>query len=209
MLDQFAEETPWLIPVLLITNGLTAFNLVRVFRQVFLDQPHPKTKRTPEVNWFMALPMVSLAVLVLLVPLFFRSVYSASTLDSVSLLSVVLLLGSGAAGVVAACLIGLDKFRSRSLFKPLRTVQDLLAYDFYTERFYRITVVAFVAWLARLTDAFDRLVVNRFANRIGSLSLVSADGLKLAVSGQTQSYLLTVLLAIVLLLSGLIWWRTA
>ena len=95
------------------------------------------------------------------------------------------------------------------MFKPLRTVQDLLAYDFYTERFYRITVVAFVAWLARLTDAFDRLVVNRFANRIGSLSLVSADGLKLAVSGQTQSYLLTVLLAIVLLLSGLIWWRTA
>ena len=51
--------------------------------------------------------------------------------------------------------------------------------------------------------------MNRFANRIGSLSLVSADGLKLAVSGQTQSYLLTVLLAIVLLLSGLIWWRTA
>ncbi|MEB3177307.1 MAG: NAD(P)H-quinone oxidoreductase subunit F [Synechococcus sp.] len=209
LLDRFSAETAWLIPVVLLTNALTSFNLVRVFRQVFLDQPHPKTKRTPEVNWFMALPMVSLSVLVLLVPLVFRTLYSTPAPNSVSLPSVLMLVLSGASGVVAASLIGLDKFRSRSLFKPLRMLQDLLAYDFYTERFYRITVVAFVAWLARLTDAFDRHVVNRFANRIGSLSLVSAEGLKLAVSGQTQSYLLTVLLAIVLLLSGLIWWRTA
>ena len=209
MINSLQASAPGFAVVFLITNLLTATNATRVYRSVFLGNPMPKTKRTPEVNWFMALPMVSLAVLVLLVPFFFRSVYSASALDSVSLVSVLLLVGSGAAGVVAACLIGLDKFRSRSLFKPLRMAQDLLAYDFYTERFYRNTVVAFVAWLARLTDAFDRLVVNRFANRIGSLSLVSADGLKLAVSGQTQSYLLTVLLAIVLLLSGLIWWRTA
>ena len=34
-----------------------------------------------------------------------------------------------------------------------------------------------------------------------------AEGLRLAVSGQTQSYVLTVLLAIVLLLSALVWWR--
>ena len=38
--------TTWLLPVVLLTNALTAFNLVRVFRQVFLDKPHPKTKRT-------------------------------------------------------------------------------------------------------------------------------------------------------------------
>ena len=209
LVDGLWANYPWLVPVVLLTNALTAFNLVRVFRQVFLDKPHPKTKRTPEVNWLMALPMVSLAVVVLLVPLIFHRIYPIAGVEVVSLFSMVAVVVSSLVGVVIASGIALDKFGSRSVFKPLRTLQDLLAYDFYTERFYRSTVVAFVAFLARITDAFDRLLLNRFVNRVGSSSMVSAEGLRLAVSGQTQSYVLTVLLAIVLLLSALVWWRAA
>ena len=209
LVDGLWPNYPWLVPVVLLTNALTAFNLVRVFRQVFLDKPHPKTKRTPEVNWLMALPMVSLAVVVLLVPLIFHRIYPIAGVEVVSLLSMVAVVVSSLVGVASAAVISLDKFGSRSVFKPLRTLQDLLAYDFYTERFYRSTVVAFVAFLARITDAFDRLLLNRFVNRVGSSSMVSAEGLRLAVSGQTQSYVLTVLLAIVLLLSALVWWRAA
>ncbi|MDA7985245.1 MAG: NAD(P)H-quinone oxidoreductase subunit F [Synechococcus sp. H1_metabat_bins_2.tsv.006] len=209
LVDGLWANYPWLVPVVLLTNALTAFNLVRVFRQVFLDKPHPKTKRTPEVNWLMALPMVSLAVVVLLVPLIFHRIYPIAGVEVVSLLSMVAVVVSSLVGVVIASGIALDKFGSRSVFKPLRTLQDLLAYDFYTERFYRSTVVAFVAFLARITDAFDRLLLNRFVNRVGTSSMVSAEGLRLAVSGQTQSYVLTVLLAIVLLLSALVWWRAA
>ena len=209
LVDGLWANYPWLVPVVLLTNALTAFNLVRVFRQVFLDKPHPKTKRTPEVNWLMALPMVSLAVVVLLVPLIFHRIYPIAGVEVVSLVSMVAVVVSSLVGVVIASGIALDKFGSRSVFKPLRTLQDLLAYDFYTERFYRSTVVAFVAFLARITDAFDRLLLNRFVNRVGSSSMVSAEGLRLAVSGQTQSYVLTVLLAIVLLLSALGWWRAA
>ena len=209
LVDGLWASYPRLVPVVLLTNALTAFNLVRVFRQVFLDKPHPKTKRTPEVNWLMALPMVSLAVVVLLVPLIFHRIYPIAGVEVVSLFSMVAVVVSSLAGVAIAAGISLDKFGSRSVFKPLRTLQDLLAYDFYTERFYRSTVVAFVAFLARITDAFDRLLLNRFVNRIGTSSMVSAEGLRLAVSGQTQSYVLTVLLAIVLLLSALVWWRAA
>ena len=209
LVDGLWPNYPWLVPVVLLTNALTAFNLVRVFRQVFLDKPHPKTKRTPEVNWLMALPMVSLAVVVLLVPLIFHRIYPIAGVEVVSMVSMVAVVLSSLVGVASAAAISLDKFGSRSVFKPLRTLQDLLAYDFYTERFYRSTVVAFVAFLARITDAFDRLLLNRFVNRIGSSSMVSAEGLRLAVSGQTQSYVLTVLLAIVLLLSALVWWRAA
>ena len=209
LVDGLWANYPWLVPVVLLTNALTAFNLVRVFRQVFLDKPHPKTKRTPEVNWLMALPMVSLAVVVLLVPLIFHRIYPIAGVEVVSLFSMLAVVVSSLVGVVIASGIALDKFGSRSVFKPLRTLQDLLAYDFYTERFYRSTVVAFVAFLARITDAFDRLLLNRFVNRVGSSSMVSAEGLRLAVSGQTQSYVLTVLLAIVLLLSALVWWRAA
>ena len=209
LVDGLWANYPWLVPVVLLTNALTAFNLVRVFRQVFLDKPHPKTKRTPEVNWLMALPMVSLAVVVLLVPLIFHRIYPIAGVEVVTLVSMVAVVVSSLVGVVIASGIALDKFGSRSVFKPLRTLQDLLAYDFYTERFYRSTVVAFVAFLARITDAFDRLLLNRFVNRVGTSSMVSAEGLRLAVSGQTQSYVLTVLLAIVLLLSALVWWRAA
>ena len=209
LVDGLWPNYPWLVPVVLLTNALTAFNLVRVFRPVFLDKPHPQTKRTPEVNWLMALPMVSLAVVVLLVPLIFHRIYPIAGVEVVTMVSMVAVVVSSLVGVASAAAISLDKFGSRSVFKPLRTLQDLLAYDFYTERFYRSTVVAFVAFLARITDAFDRLLLNRFVNRIGSSSMVSAEGLRLAVSGQTQSYVLTVLLAIVLLLSALVWWRAA
>ena len=65
--------------------------------------------------------------------------------------------------------------------------------------------MTFVASLASLTNAFDRVVVNGFVNRIGSASMASAESLKLGVSGQLQTYLLTVLLAIVLLFGSLSW----
>jgi NAD(P)H-quinone oxidoreductase subunit 5 len=41
--------------------------------------------------------------------------------------------------------------------------------------------------------------------RVGGLSLASAEGLKLGVSGQLQSYVLTVIMAIVLLFASLAW----
>ena len=65
--------------------------------------------------------------------------------------------------------------------------------------------MAFVAGLARLTNAIDRQVVNGVVNGIGRLSLQSAENLKLSVSGQLQSYVLTVIIAIVVLLSSLTW----
>jgi NAD(P)H-quinone oxidoreductase subunit 5 len=114
--------------------------------------------------------------------------------------------GSGVAGVVAGTLVHLDRFWSRSRQKTVRVVQDLLAFDFYTPAIYRATIVAFVAGLANLTNWFDRVVVNGLVNGIGRASLISAEGLKLGVSGQMQTYVLTVLVAIVLLLSAMQWW---
>ena len=91
------------------------------------------------------------------------------------------------------------------LFRSWRAVQDLLAADFYTDRLYRNTIVAFVAGLARLTNAVDRHIVSRLADRVGMASLASAEGLKLGVSGQLQTYVLTLVAAIVLLFSSLVW----
>ncbi len=205
MVENFRAQHPLLVAVVLLTNALTALNLVRVFRQVFLSSPHPKTRRTPEVNWLMALPMVSMAVLVLLTPLVIARLAPTGSLTAASLGSSGLVLASSVAGVAVGCAMELEAFWSRSLFKPLRMVQDLLSYDFYTERIYRSTIVAFVAGLASAVNSVDRVLVNGLVNRIGSASLASAEGLKLGVSGQLQSYVLTVLVAILALLTSLVW----
>ena len=205
MVENFRSDHPLLAGVVLLTNGLSAFNLVRVFRQVFLDKAHPKTRRSPEVNWLMALPMVSLAVLVLLTPLVMSRIDASSAITSFSGSSTVWVLASSLAGVAAGCLVRLDAFWSRSLFKPLRVLQDLLASDFYTEKIYKATIVAFVSGLARLVNSVDRVLVNGLVNRIGSASLASAEGLKLGVSGQMQSYVLTLVAGIIALLASLAW----
>ncbi|MFM2158460.1 MAG: hypothetical protein RLZZ124_934, partial [Cyanobacteriota bacterium] len=85
----------------------------------------------------------------------------------------------------------------------LRVVQDLLAYDFYTPVIYRATIVRLVAGLAQATRWFDVTVVKGMVDGLGRLSLATADGLKLSVSGQLQSYVLTLIVAIVLLLGAL------
>jgi NAD(P)H-quinone oxidoreductase subunit 5 len=90
----------------------------------------------------------------------------------------------------------------------LRWFQDLLAYDFYTERFYRLTIVNVVGAFSRLAAWFDRNVVDGVLHGVARLSLQSAEGLKLSVSGQSQSYVLTVLVAIVLFLTAVSWFLT-
>jgi NAD(P)H-quinone oxidoreductase subunit 5 len=205
MVEGLIPVAPLFAVVVLLTNTLTAVNLTRVYRQVFLGSPQPKTRRTPEVNWLMALPMVSVSVLVLLTPLVMARIDRVPGIAAFSSGTALVLIGSGLAGLVTGSLIPLDAFRSRSLLKPLRIFQDLLALDFYTDRIYRGTIVAFVAGMARLTNGFDQVVVNGLVNRIADASMASAQSLRLGVSGRLQTYVFTVVVAIVLLVGSLAW----
>ena len=119
-----------------------------------------------------------------------------------------LVVASGLVGLLVGALLPLSKAWSRSLNPLLRWLQDLLAYDFYTERFYRLTIVNVVAGFSRLAFWFDRTVVDGLLNGVARFSLSSADSLKLSVSGQSQSYVLTVLVAIVLFLTSVSWFLT-
>jgi len=205
LVQAFLASQPLLAAVVLLTNGLTAVNLVRVYRQVFLDQPHPKTRRTPEVNWLMALPMVSLTVVVLLTPAVFARLNLLPGLEALDPVAAGLVLASGTAGAAIGLLMPLQRFSARSAQPTLRWFQDLLANDFYTAQLYRNTIVAFVAALARTVESFDQVVVSGLARRLGTASLASAESLRFGVSGQLQSYVLTAVVALVLLLSGLVW----
>ncbi|MCT0207860.1 NAD(P)H-quinone oxidoreductase subunit F [Synechococcus sp. CS-1332] len=205
MVEGLSSRAPFFAAVVLLTNGLTVLNLTRVYRQVFMGAPHPKTRRTPEVNWLMALPMVTVAVLVLVTPLVMARIDRVPGIGAFSSLTALVLVGSGLAGLLAGSLVPLDTFWSRSVRQPLRVLQDLLAFDFYTDRIYRATIVAFVAGLARITNGFDQLVVNGLVNRIADVSMASAESLKLGVSGRLQTYVFTVVAAIVVLIGSLSW----
>ena len=206
IVEALRPAAPLMASVFILTNLLTALNLTRVFRSVFLGQATPKTRRAPEVNWLMATPMVGVAVIVLLLPLMMQRLDPVPGINAFPAAVALGVAGSGVAGVVIGALVPLDRFWSRSRLSSVRLVQDLLAFDFYTPAIYRATIVAFVAALARAASWFDRVVVNGLVNGIGRASLVSAEGLKLGVSGQTQTYVLTLVVSIVVLLSAMQWW---
>ncbi len=204
----FWEAPAWLIGILLLVNALTALNLTRVFRLVFLGEPQPKTRRAPEVPWPMAVPMVSLIIVNLLVPpildqwqfLLSWTGPWATNGRLLNQLALPLLILSGAIGCSIGFMLDLGRAWARPVQKSLRFVQDFFAYDFYVEKFYRLTVVAAVDLLSKMTSWFDRYVVDGLVNFAALATVFGGQSLKYSVSGQSQGYILTIMIGVGLLL---------
>ena len=184
-------DYPWAIGVILLVNGLTSFNLTRVFGLVFLGKTQPKTRRAPEVAWPLALPMVFLTVFTLLTPAVMWQSSLLPELDDISLLEYSSISLSSLLGFVVG---GLLYFRAdRTPVKlSLAWVQELLTYDFYVEAVYERTIVWLVVRLSKVTAWIDRYIVDGFVNLIGFATIFSSEGLKYGTSGQTQNYALTI-----------------
>ena len=88
---------------------------------------------------------------------------------------------------------------------PWKGLQDLLAYDFYTPKLYRMTIIFGVAQISKLADMIDRFVVDGIVNLVGLFSLLGGESLKYSTSGQTQFYALTVLLGVSVLGMWVTW----
>lgn len=189
-------DSPWAVVVILLVNGLTAISLVRVFRLVFLGAVTPKTRRSPEVPWMMAVPMGVLVVCTLVLPLGMQRLELLPAFSEVDLTSAAMLSLSGLIGSLIGSLIQLNHVWLRPIQAPLRFVQDLLAYDFYVDKFYKVTVVWTVSNLSAFTSWFDRYVVDGAVNLVGLASLFSGEGLKYSSSGRSQAYMLTILLGV-------------
>lgn len=205
--DGFVNISPWVIGVLLLVNGLTALNLTRVFRLVFWGKPQPKTRRTPEVAWQMALPMVILTVLTLLLPLMLQQWYLLPDWESINWYVALALFTSTVVGVGVGCTVYLHKAWSRSRILAWRFFQDLLGYDFYIDRVYRVTVVGAVALLSKISAWSDRYLVDGLVNLVGFATILGGQTLKYSISGQSQGYMLTIL-AVVSVLGFFISWSS-
>ncbi|MFM6182320.1 MAG: NAD(P)H-quinone oxidoreductase subunit F [Dolichospermum sp.] len=197
--DGLVRVSPWVIVVLILVNGLTALNLTRVFRLIFWGKSQPKTHRAPEVAWPMALPMVTLTILTLLLPLMLQQWYLLPSWESLDRYIVGSLFASTLAGVALGSSIYLHKAWSRSRIFIWRFLQDLLGYDFYIDRIYRLTIVSAVALLSKISAWSDRFLVDGLVNLVGFAAIFSGQSLKYSISGQSQGYMLTIIFVISIL----------
>ncbi|MBD2666594.1 NAD(P)H dehydrogenase, subunit NdhF3 family [Richelia sinica FACHB-800] len=203
--DGLVRVSPWVIIVLVLVNGLTALNLTRVFRLVFWGKPQQKTRRAPEVSWQMAFPMVTLTIVTLLLPLMLQQWYLLPTWESIDWYVLLSLIASTVFGVVVGSTIYLHKAWSRSRIFVWRLLQDLLGYDFYIDRIYRLTIVSAVALLSKISAWSDRYLVDGLVNLVGFAAIFGGQSLKYSISGQSQGYMLTIL-AVVSVLGFFISW---
>lgn len=200
-------DSPGLVATFIVVNGITAVGLTRVFRLAFLGKPQPKTRRTPEVLWPMALPMVGLTVITLGMPLLLQQLNLLPPAKYEYLIEVpqLLLLGSSVVGCAIGGLIDLPRTGLRSISLPVRFLQDLLAYDFYVDRLYNLTVVFAVDLFSKVMAWIDRYVVDGAVNLIGLATVVGGQSLKYSVSGKSQFYLFTILIGVSLLALLMSW----
>jgi len=197
----------WLPLLILAVNFLSAINLVRTFRLVFLGDVLPKTRRAPEVGWCMAVPMVALTGVTLAMPWMLQG-WDLLVMDSPGLADrqgwsywgwLVVVVTTGL-GVLVAASLPLSRQLSRPIRRSTRFLQDLLAYDFYIDRGYRVTVVWVVRVASQAMAWIDRNVVDALVNMVGFATLLSGQGLKYSISGQSQAYVITMVIGIGVLL---------
>jgi NAD(P)H-quinone oxidoreductase subunit 5 len=203
--DALWKTYPWLFGVLLLVNTLATFSLTRVFGLVFGGKPKQMTERSPEVHWPMILPMASLMGFTLHVPLLLLQWQLLPDWSTVNTTVAGLLVLSSTVG----CGLGAFIYLNDGWAKPVRfgsqSLQDFFAYDFYTQKLYRLTIVFAVGSISKMISWADRYIVDGLVNLVGLVTVFSGQSLKYNVSGQTQFYALTILLGIALMGILLTW----
>jgi NAD(P)H-quinone oxidoreductase subunit 5 len=199
MADKLSETHPWLVGVLLAVNGLTAFSITREFSLIFGGKPKPMTVRSPEGLWPLVLPMVILMGFALHVPLILNQWHLLPDWQTINLPVAGSLVISTFIGSMAAAYIYLNE----SITKPVRfgpkAIQDFFAYDFYTAQLYKVTIVAVIGLISELVYWLDKFIVDGLVNLVGIVTIFGGNTLKYNVSGQTQFYVLTILLGVALI----------
>ncbi|MEQ9551259.1 MAG: NAD(P)H-quinone oxidoreductase subunit F [Coleofasciculus sp. G3-WIS-01] len=197
--DSLFSNHPKLFALLLVVNALASFSLFRVFGLVFGGKPQQMAQRSPEVHWPMIFPMILLMGFTLHVPLLLGTWQLLPEWVSLNLTVAGSLVLSSAIGGGAAAYM----YLSNQVEKPIRFgskgLQDFFAYDLYTQKLYRLTVVFLVDLISRTISWVDRYIVDGFVNLVGFMTVFSGQSLKYNVSGQTQFYALTILLGVALL----------
>lgn len=205
MADTLWETQPALVGVLVVVNGLTTFSVVREFGLIFAGPVKPMTVRSPEAHWPMMLPTVVLMAFTLHVPLMLLQWNLLPAWAEVNLGAAAVLVGSTAIGGGLGAMIYLNDNWPKPVRFGSQSVQDFFAYDFYTAKLYKLTIVFVVGLMSQIISWIDRYIVDGVVNLIGLVTVFSGQSLKYNVTGQTQFYALTILIGVAILGIWLSW----
>ena len=201
-----ASSHPWLLGgLVLLTNCLISAGLIRVFGQIWGGRPTPFTQRSAEVLWLMVLPTTVLMGMELHLPqlLVRNGVFSLTPLPGWGPLAWPLLVSTLVGGGFSAAFY-LRPHGLARLPQALSGLQEWLAHDMQTERFYHRTVVALVLALARFGAWSDSRLVDGFSGGTGAAAMAGARRLSLTTSGRSQAYALSLVLGVLLMAAWLL-----
>jgi NAD(P)H-quinone oxidoreductase subunit 5 len=176
-----------------------------VFGLVFGGKPKQMSERSPEIHWPMAFPMLLLMGFTLHIPLLLLQWKLLPDWSSWNTTVAGVLASSSAVGCGLGALIYLNNDWAKPVKFGSKSFQDFFAYDFYTQKLYRLTIVFLVDMVSKMISWTDRYIVDGAVNLVGIVTLFSGQSLKYNVSGQTQFYALTILLGVALLGFFLAW----
>lgn len=204
LVDGLWGQHPSIVIVLLVVNDLVAFGVARVFCLIFGNTAQPMAQRSPENFWLITLPMVILAAFAAHLPLV---LYSLDLLPNWAVLNrslALLLIWSSLTGLILGAIVYLGPVK-KPVHLPLPAVQDLLAYDFYTPRLYRSSIVGSVDIISRIVDWGDRYLIDGVVNLVGIASIFGGEVLKYVNTGKTQFYVFTIALGLSAILLFITW----
>ena len=196
---------PKLAALVVVVNFLTAFSLMRVFMQVWGGSPTEMTARSPEVLWPMVVPLTLMVGFNLHTPILLYQWQLIPADLSLGAMSTLVLVLSTGLGLVA----GAGVYAWSGIPKPVRLpvpqVQEFFAKDFYAADLYRYTIVAIVGLSSKAISLIDRYLVDGLVNLVGLATMLLGQGLKYNISGQVQSYALTIAVALVTIGFLILW----
>ncbi len=191
-----ATQNPILLGVLLLVNTLTAFNVTREFCLIFGGKPKPMTVRSPEALWLLVVPMLITVGFALHVPLILKQANLLPNFADINLTVTGFLMASSVVGICSSALIYLNPSITKPIQLPVKSLQDFFAYDLYTAQLYKSTIVAFVGIISTIVNWFDKFIVDGVVNLVGLATIFGGQSLKYNVTGQTQFYVLSMMMGI-------------
>ncbi|WP_019503451.1 NAD(P)H-quinone oxidoreductase subunit F [Pleurocapsa sp. PCC 7319] len=189
---------PWLVGVLVVVNALTAFSLTREFCLVFSGQVKQMTVRSAESLWSLVLPMTIGMGLALHVPILLHQWGLLPEWKNLDSTVVIALITSTFIGASSAAIIYLNNKIAKPIVLKPKAIQDLFAYDLYTPQIYRVTIIFAVGFISKVVYWFDRYLIDGVVNLFGLATILGGESLKYNVSGQTQFYVVSILLGMAL-----------
>lgn len=194
-----------LVGVIIAVNALTAFSVTREFSLMFGGKATSMTRRSPEGLWALVLPMTITMGFALHLPLVLLQLNLLPDWAEILTPITGALVGSTVVGAGISAFIYLNNSIAKPLNLPFKPIQNFFAYDFYTAQLYRVTIVFVVGLVSQIIYWLDRFIVDGFINLIGLATVFGGQTLRYNVSGQTQFYVLSIMLGLALFGVAICW----